>query len=196
MEKKMNKTENKRVFMGSWFLVIAPFFVAAMLLWYYVSKYQTLHLDASNINAILAILKSKTQIFIYLIGGSAFYYFASRIPIKLAIMRAEKRQDSDAPGLFDTIFQDSFKGGSVKYDVYNSAGSYQSSEEYYVPGVAVGVVGIPIKLLIYVMILFFKASFVPYWGLFNFFRNYIFFWLFSKKYRAFTPKEQQYHKGL
>lgn len=194
MEKKVNQTENKRVFMGSWFLVISPFFVAAIQLWYHSSKYQHLHLDASTIDAILATLKSKIQIFIYLIGGSAFYYFASRIPIKLAIMRAEKSQDSDGPNLFNTIFQDSFKGGTVKYDVYNSAGSYQNSEEYYVPGIAVGLVGIPIKFLVYFIILFIKASFVPYWGLFNFFRNYIFFWLFSKKYREFTPKEQTYHK--
>ena len=183
MEKKMNRNENNRVFMGSWFLVIAPFFVAAMLLWYHFSKYQHVNPDANTINAILMTLKAKIQIFIYLIGGSAFYYFASRVPIKIAIIRAQKSQESDGESLFGAVFKDTFKGGMVKYDYYNSAGSFQGSKEYYVPGAAAALVGAPIRLLLYAIILFVKASFVPYWGLFNFFRNYIFLWIFPKRYK-------------
>jgi hypothetical protein len=181
MVEKTQTNEDSRIFMGSWFLVIAPFFVAVVIVWYNFGKIQLANPDKTTFDVVAMTFEHVLQILIYLVGGEILYYFASRVPPHVAIYRAKKLDESDDVGLLDTIFKDTFKGATLHYDVRDSAGNTLGHESHYVPGIA-GIVSVPFKLLVYAMILIVKASLVPYWAIINFFRNYVFVWLFSKKY--------------
>lgn len=125
------------------------------------------------------------EFLIYMVGGSIFYYFSSLIPIRVIIARSKKMEEaekSDKPSLANFIFSDFFKNTTVTYNKYDSSGSFQGSETHELPGI-LDLAGLPIYILVYIIILFIKASFVPYWAIFSFFRNYVFVWLFPKKIR-------------
>lgn len=178
-QKKTNLDGNKRVFAGSWVLVIAPVFVTFLRVWYNISKLRM----AGNEESTFTLLFTEwhiLEIIIWTIGGAILYYFASRVPIRVLIARAKKRGDNESG--IGSFFEDSFKGGTVKYDIYDQSGSFQRSEEYYVPGIFVGLVEVPLKLLLVILFIFVKAALVPYWALFNFIRNYLLLWLFPKKF--------------
>ncbi len=181
-EQKQSKDNgNKRVFSGSWFLVIAPFFVGAIEIWYYIAK---LHLAGNNESTLTLFLSTWKiwEIIILTAGGAILYYFASRVPIKVLVARAKKQANEDEPNFFAMLIRDSFKGGTVKYDVYDSSHSFLRSEEHYVPGIASGLAAAPVLAAVTIIFYFIKAALVMYWAIFNFFRNYVLLWIFPKRY--------------
>jgi len=171
--------DRKRVFAGSWFLVIAPIFVCCIMVWYGFSKRHLLDGDTNTIVVLLRNWRLFLQYVVMYIGGAALYYFASLVPKKVLIFRMKKKKNNDS--FLGMLFQDSFKGGTVNWDVYDASGSFQRTESHYVPGIAVGIVETPIKIVIAILFYFLKAALVMYWAIINLFRNYIFLWILPKK---------------
>ena len=180
-EQSVDQEMKKRVFAGGWFLVIAPIFVCFIRVWYSISSDHMLD-NGENLFVLLFTNKDLLTIIIWTIGGAIGYYFASLVPKRVLIARERKQEQNDEPGFFSILFKDSFKGGIVKTDVYDASGGFLREEEYYVPGVFVGLVGVPLKIVFVIVFLFVKAALVPYWAIFNFFRNYVLLWIFPKKF--------------
>ncbi len=171
MEAKVQKDSSSRIFSGSWFLVIAPPIIAFLVIWARIGSDETIE------------TKWLIEFLIYMVGGSIFYYFASLVPIRVALARAKKIEESDdpeKPSLRSLIFSDFFKSSKVRYNIYDGNGSFKGTETRSVGGF-VNIFAFPFYLLIYLMILLVKASLVFYWAIFSFMRNYIYLWMFPKK---------------
>ncbi|MBD3223418.1 MAG: hypothetical protein GF313_01710 [Caldithrix sp.] len=179
------KIERKRVFGGSWFLVIAPFFACAIRIWYEFGKKDLFGQGDSWIQVLINNGSMSLDIMGWFIGGAILYYFASLVPKDILVKRAEKYDEESA---FSFLFNDSFKSYTISFEAIDENGNRYEGAETISGAWDIGFV--PLKLFLWFLFLFAKASFVPYYAAFNLIRNYPLVWisrLFKKK-EKFQPK--------
>jgi len=182
MAKQEQIVDRKRIFDGSWFLVIGPVFACALRIWYDFGK-QGLFDQANGVAQVAQVLIDNGAMTLdiagWFIGGAIVYYFASLVPKDILVKRSSKY---DETSLLSYLFNDSFRSYTIHYQFRDENGNLCDGASTVSGAWEIGFV--PLKIFLWLLFLFAKASFVPYYAAFNLLRNYPLVWLkriFSKK---------------